>query len=598
MAYLLSFLRYSLAVFLLCCTIGRGFAENSDNVEIVDDEKQANYAVKVEVSGIQNRKIRDNVAIYINQINDEIHDGSEYHQHLVRQAIDKGVRVFGYYQSAVDFSLDLKKNKAVLVAKVMLGEPVKLVQADVQISGQAAQDEEFSQLQQNLPSKGEVISHQKYDDFKGNLQQLAQQRGYFDADFQVHRLEIMPDTLQGWWRLYFHSGDRYRYGEIRFQNSHIREDYLRNMLPIQPGEPYLIQSISSLPTIYSSTNWFNSVLLQPQIREDVKRVDIDVFLQPKKKNSMEVGIGYSSDVGVRFQLGWKKPWINSRGHSFSSDLYVSSQKQTMEATYRIPLLENAVRYYYEISTGVENEKEHSLDTESTAVTFAALRFWNHSLGWQYSLGLRARYDSFTQAETADRTLLIYPTAGVNRTRMKGGLFPTWGDSQRLTIDFGRDWWLSEINFFSVRGSTAWIRTYAENHRMLTRVEVGYLHTKDIQKIPPALRFFAGGDRSVRGYGYKKISPKDPNGKLVGGSKLVTSTLEYQYQVYPDWWLAAFADAGLAANKYSPKELHYGSGLGVRWASPVGAIKVDIATPIRDKEGSKNIQFYIGLGAEI
>ena len=75
-------------------------------------------------------------------------------------------------------------------------------------------------------------------------------------------------------------------------------------------------------------------------------------------------------------------------------------------------------------------------------------------------------------------------------------------------------------------------------------------------------------------------------------------LEYQYQVYPNWWLATFVDSGLAANTFDPDELRYGTGVGVRWASPVGAIKFDIATPVHDKDNSKNIQFYIGLGAEI
>ena len=131
-----------------------------------------------------------------------------------------------------------------------------------------------------------------------------------------------------------------------------------------------------------------------------------------------------------------------------------------------------------------------------------------------------------------------------------------------------------------------------------RGEVGYLKTKDIRKIPPSLRFFAGGDRSVRGYGYKKISPRTPDNKLVGGSRLLTTSLEYQYQVQPNWWAATFVDAGMAANSFSTKELRYGAGVGVRWASPVGAIKFDIATPIRDKDKSKNIQFYIGLGTEI
>ena len=178
------------------------------------------------------------------------------------------------------------------------------------------------------------------------------------------------------------------------------------------------------------------------------------------------------------------------------------------------------------------------------------------------------------------------------------MFPTWGDSQKITTDLGRKLWFSDVDFFSVRASTAWIRTYADNHRFLTRLEIGYLNTKELRRIPPALRFFAGGDRSVRGYGYKKISPKDSRGKLIGASRLATGTFEYQYQVYPNWWAATFIDSGLAANQFKANELHYGAGVGVRWASPVGAIKFDIATPLRDKNNSKNIQFYIGLGTEI
>ena len=67
---------------------------------------------------------------------------------------------------------------------------------------------------------------------------------------------------------------------------------------------------------------------------------------------------------------------------------------------------------------------------------------------------------------------------------------------------------------------------------ITRTEIGYLNTADIRKIPPALRFFAGGDRSVRGYGYKKISPKNKEGKLVGGSRLVTGSLELSISSLP------------------------------------------------------------------
>lgn len=600
----------------------------------------AERPVLLRVQGINNVELNQNVRIYLQTIDPQEADGSERYQQLVREEIGKALRAYGYYESAVNFSVDFaednsqkasllgliknndtiqtalktvgyydtkeaftldpnkeyKGDKPLLIADVELGKPVTLEQVDVQITGQAQDDPLFEKLAANLPKPGTQLNHETYDDHKSNLQKLARQRGYFDAEFTVHRLEVMPSTRQAWWRLYFDSGERYRYGEINFVDSQIRADYLRNMLAITPYEEYSLSAVSQVTSDFSASGWFSSVLLQPHLHEDTKLVDFDILLRPKKKNSMEVGIGLSSDVGPRLQLGWQKPWINNRGHSFRTNLYVSAPKQTIEATYKMPLLANPLNYYYEFSTGIENE--NSSDTKSLGVTTAALRYWNHSTGWQYSLGVRSRYDKFTQGQVTDKTFLLYPTASANRTRLQGGLFPTWGDSQRITVDLGRKLWLSDVDFFSVRASTAWIRTLADNHRFLTRFEIGYLHTSAFNRIPPALRFFAGGDRSVRGYGYKKISPKDEKGKYVGASRLATGTLEYQYQVYPDWWAATFVDSGLAANSYHPKELRYGAGIGIRWASPVGAIKFDIATPVRDKDNSKNIQFYIGLGAEI
>lgn len=557
----------------------------------------AEQTVDIEIRGIKGERAIRNTELNVELINKEEMDGSDRYKQLVTDAVDKGLRVFGYYDSSVTFELKKRKGERdLLIAHVTPGEPTRIAGTDVKIEGEAAQDEAFEALRKDLPKDGELVEHQKYDDYKSSISSLALARGYLDGEFVVSRLEISPETHQAWWRMLFDSGVRYHYGEIKFSNSQIREDYLQNMLKIKPGEPYLVSQLSELTNDFSSTNWFSSVLLQPHVDEKNKVVDLDVLMHPRKKNAMELGVGFATDTGPHLQIGWTKPWINDRGHSFRTNLYVSSPKQTLEATYKIPLLKNPLNYYYEYSTGLENEDKN--DTKTTAITFAGLRYWNNDEGWQYFAGVRARYDKFTQADINDKTLLVYPTGGFNRTRLRGGMFPTWGDSQKITADVAYKGLLSDASFFKVQASTGWIRTYAENHRIVTRAEIGYLNTKDINKIPPALRFFAGGDRSVRGYGYKKISPKDRNGKLIGGSRLLTGSFEYQYQVYPSWWGATFVDAGLAANRFSSEEMRYGAGVGVRWASPVGAIKFDIATPIRDKDNSKNIQFYIGLGTEI
>lgn len=558
----------------------------------------AEQTVDLKVIGVKGVKAIENVNIYTAMIDKEESDGSEHHQYIVSEAIKKALRVYGYYNIQINFSLKPQKGtqRPLLIADVNAGKPVLIAGTNISIEGEAKNDDAFLALNKKLPQIGDMLYHSKYENYKSDLQSLAQSRGYFDSDFKVSQLLVKPSTYQAWWEITFDSGKRYHFGKFNFERSQIREDYLHNMMNIKEGDPYLIHHLSTLTNNYTSTNWFSSVLLQPTLDEKHKRVDVDVLLYPRKKNAMDIGIGYSTDVGPRLQFGWTKPWINNRGHSFNLNLYASAPKQTLEAVYKMPLLKNPLLYYYEFSTGYEREKTN--DTQTSAATLATLRYWNRPTGWQYALGLRIRYDSFIQADQTDKTFLVYPTGSISRTRLKGGLFPTWGDSQRLTIDFGQKLWMSDANFLKLQASSAWIRTFAENHRFLLRGEIGWLNTKNIDKIPPALRFFAGGDRSIRGYGYKKIAPKNAQGKLVGGSRLAVANLEYQYQVYEDWWLATFADTGLAANKFATTELRYGAGVGVRWASPIGAIKLDIATPIKDKDKSKNIQFYIGLGSEL
>ncbi|BFQ94570.1 autotransporter assembly complex protein TamA [Gallibacterium anatis] len=558
----------------------------------------ADKPITLKVEGIKNKAAYNNVMIHLSSLKTIPVENSDRYYYLASKTIDEALRAVGYFNSKIDYQFVPQPNakQDLLIANVALDEPVKIAEIQVQLLGDAEKDENFLALQKQVPKLGTVLNQGVYDDYKAELEKVALAKGFFDYQFLTHRLAILPSAHEAYWQLAFDSGKRYRYGNIRFQGSQIREDYLRNILAIQSGDPYLINDLSELSTDLSASNWFKSVLVQPNIDKQSKKVDLDVLVQPRLKNSYEIGIGYGTDVGPRLQFGWNKPWINSRGQSFSSNFYISDPKKTIEATYKIPLLKQPLNYYYEISTGYEEEKKN--DTDTSGLTLAILRYWNRETGWQNSFGVRARYDNFTQANVSNRTLLIYPTAGFNRTRVRGGLFPYWGDSQKITLNWGNKAVGSDVDFYSAIASTSWIRTYAENHRFLTRAEIGYLSTNQFDKIPPALRFFAGGDRSIRGYGYHKISPKDKNGELTGANRLFTASIEYQYQVKPKWWGAIFYDTGFASDHFAFNDLRKGAGIGVRWNSPIGAVKFDIATPINDKDDSKNIQFYIGIGAEL
>lgn len=554
---------------------------------------------ELKIEGIKSTELLENVKLYVSQIEKAEADGSERHRLRITELVDKGLRALGYYQSGYQF--DLKPRKApqgdLLVLQVLLKPPVKIGEREVKISGEAEKDRDFETLvRQDLPAKGSVLNHESYENFKLALEKLAQTKGYFDGDWLYHRMEVYPSEGVADLRLAYESGERYRYGQIRFVNSQIRESYLDNIVQIKPGEHYYLNDLSRLSSDMAATNWFSSVSIEPQTDEQHKRVDLNILLQPRKRNEMEIGLGFSTDVGPRIQFGWKKPWFNSRGHSIALNTKISKPEQSVELSYKMPLERNPLYYYYQLSGGLDREARK--DIQSTAATLGVERVWNHQSGWAFSVGLKSRYDAFKQGDEKFKTLLIYPSVGFNRTRSDGKRFPLWGDSQKLVLNWGSKMIGSNVNFYSAKFNTAWLRTYRDNHRIYLRGEIGYLHADQIERMPPALRYFAGGDMSIRGFGYKNISPRNKKGKRIGGTHLATASAEYQYQVYPNWWGAIFYDTGLADYQFDRKQLYSGVGVGARWASPIGTVKFDLATPLRSPNQRKGIQFYIGLGGEL
>jgi translocation and assembly module TamA len=114
-------------------------------------------------------------------------------------------------------------------------------------------------------------------------------------------------------------------------------------------------------------------------------------------------------------------------------------------------------------------------------------------------------------------------------------------------------------------------------------------------VPPSLRFFAGGDQSVRGYDYQSLAPEDRSGRRTGGRYLAAGSLEYQYGIAEQWRLASFVDRGNSFDSLDQPELKRAVGLGVRWISPVGPIRIDLARALDDGGG---LRLHFSMGPEL
>lgn len=562
---------------------------------------QGAWAFDVKVEGLEG-EVLDNVNVMLMPVKENsITEVRQTYRAQVDRAIRRAVEALGYYQTTIQYNWKEPKDKdpALLVAKVHLGEPARIEGTSFSVEGEGKDDEVFTELRKKLPNKGTQLNHGEYESFKASIERTAIRHGYFDGDFVTKELGVDAVKNQAFWTFDYDSKTRYRFGDIKFSGSQIREPILVNLLPFKEGEPYTSDDISELNRRLSATGWFNSVVVSPDIFKGRASADktlpVYAHVTPKKENAVETGLGYSTDVGPRASVTWRKPWMNDSGHSLEASTELSALEQLADVSYKIPLEESALEKYWLVQGGVKTEDLN--DTKSNSVSAMVSRHWAPYEGWQRDVHLRWSVDDFDQGETSDRTMLIYPGVSFSKTTTVGGLMPTWGFSQRYTLDWSNTMWGSDVDFVVLEAQHALVKAFADRHRIVLRSRIGWIETNDFDKVPPDLRFFAGGDRSVRGYKYESISPEDENGDLTGAEKLITASVEYQYRVTGDWWGAVFFDIGQAVHDFDDQDLKKGVGVGVRWNSPLGPIKLDIATPVGDPSES-GVQFYIGLGPEL
>ncbi|EHH1252101.1 outer membrane protein assembly factor [Vibrio parahaemolyticus] len=554
---------------------------------------QSAYAdVSLKLKGIDGA-LEDNVKAYLSSIPEKDYSTSLRFQARLDQSITEALNALGYYHAKISYSISEGNDE--LIVNIHKGLPVKIKVMDVVISGEAKEDEEFTNLIAKSPLKvGRILNQGEYDSLKSGIRNLALQRGYFNGDFKLNKLEVIPELNEANVRLHYDSGIRYHFGPVEITGSQIWENRVESMRPFEIGEPYLVSDVGEYNQNLSNTDWFSSVFVEPDLSklENGRELPIKVSLAPAAKNQIETGIGYSTDTGVRGTLKWKKPWVSARGHSFNTALSLSKPEQTITAGYKIPL-DDVLREYYQLQFGLKHLDNR--DTESLESNLAVERHWLTDGGWHKTVYVRHLYENFSQGLQDDGVQFVLPGATFSRTRVRGGSMPMWGDKQSVTVEYGDPALLSETRVLRLLGRSSWIRGIGENHRGLFRLEGGANITEEFEKLSPSLRFFAGGDNNIRGYGYESISPVDESGALTGAKYILSSTLEYQYRIYGNWWAATFYDIGDAFN--DTPEWKSGAGVGIRWASPVGPVSFDFAWGL-DEKPNNEFRIHFSLGPEL
>ncbi|WP_319783738.1 autotransporter assembly complex family protein [Oceanisphaera sp. IT1-181] len=536
-------------------------------------------------------ELKDNTRIYLDQLPPIEAEQLPRFRKDIQQAVITSLQALGYYEPDIEITADKNKPERVLV-RVKPGEPVRIRTLNIALNGEASTDPQFELLLSQLAlQENQVFQHDVYEKTKASLLSLGLSRGYFDAQYSLHQVLVHPEDKAADVNLLFDSGPRYRFGELVLDSDRPVARILDPLIDIKPGDPYLASKLSGLSRSLSTTGYFRRVEIQPNVAEadEEHRIPLYVTLRAKANNEVEVGVGFSTDEGPRFSSSWDKPWINSLGHSLQTNLKISEPKQDITVVYKIPR-GNPLNHYYTVQGGYQMLDQD--DTQSDRVVASVHRFDKDPDGWTRDVFFRSEFESYTQGKQEDESFLLIPGVSYSRTRVKGGLDAYWGDSQVGILELSEPWWGSDTRFVRLFGRTKWLRTVTEGQRVIARAEQGAVWVDDISDLPPSLRFFTGGDMTVRGFSYQSITPVDENGDRLGAKYATALSLEYDYKIAEKWRLATFVDTGTATNDYR-EDWKVGSGVGVRWQTPVGPVRIDLAFGVSEEEVPMRIHFTLG-----
>lgn len=511
-------------------------------------------------------------------------------------AIFDTLKALGYY----DPEVSLLKDDDSWVLRVQGGQPVRVGQVSVEWLGEAADDRLLRRLEFPLKT-GDVLDQVRYEAFKQTLSERMLERGYFDAEWLVTDIALDLQARRADITLRHDSGMRYRFGDILFLDSlgqpltGLDARWLRAMTPFKPGDEISSRRITELQKTLQASRYFADVrvtLLRDQA--EGRDVALEVRADTRKPNRMAVGLGYATDEGPRVSHEWQRHLLNTRGHGISTELQLSPVRQQADLRYRIPW-KHPVEDSLQFLAGMQRDRID--DTLNTQTVVGVQRVIQPPRGWQTTYGLRLSEDRFERdgGERGSTTLLM-PSVAWSLVENRGGaLDPLSGHRQLLQIQAAHPQAFSDAEFVSVRAGSRWLTTVAERHMLLLRADAGAIVSPRFAEVPPSVRFYAGGDSSVRGYDYRALSPVNADGDTVGGQYLVTGSIEYNWRWRPAWRPAVFIDAGNAFDAHW-QPLAIGAGAGLRWISPVGPVRVDVASAV--SEPGRPLRLHITLGSPL
>lgn len=549
------------------------------------------------ISGVSKtieENIRSNLTLTPEESELESKSKIKEYEERATQEITRATQPFGYYAPRITINTSVSQKRINIT--INLGDPVRIAQVVLEVVGEGASDPRLQNIKNAFGLKEqEIFDHQAYEQGKKALLTQAIQNGYPDALFSVHRAEVNIDTSLAVIYLTLDTKRRHYFGAVTFSDTALSDELLNRYLPFQPGDVYSPEKILTLQSRLGQSDYFSKVDVKPKTN-DSTTVPVEVALEDAKPNHYLLGAGYGTDTGIRGKAAWTRRRLNSLGHRLQAEARLSEVYDKYELDYIIPG-KNPATDSLAIHAGYFEEEytEKFSDLFDFGITqIREFNLWQRKLAIAY---LHERYSAYITNEPIQSTLIL-PSVTFIQTKRDNAVAPTRGRRIEINMRGSVDALFSDTSFFQAYLQCRWLHAFDDTLRALVRTELGFTLPDDSDRLPLSQRFFAGGDLSIRGYGYRSLPSeidKEGNYLPVGGAYLGIASFEVVKTIKKPFGVLAFFDAGNAFRK-EHNEIAMGTGVGIEWQTKLGPVKVAIAKPLT--KDSEAWRIHASFGPEI
>ncbi|PTQ10711.1 hypothetical protein CLG96_09870 [Sphingomonas oleivorans] len=519
------------------------------------------------------------------------------------------LRSEGYYDGSVTAAVSPQADRSGVITVTIAAVPgPRYALGSIAVTGAAPEPTRLAEEALGL-RVGDPIVAAAIETAEASVALRLPEQGYPFVELGQRDILLDPVTTRGDYSLPVTSGPLSRFGGFRTAGDPVFDPHHIEILSrFDRGEIYDSREVDDLRQALIGTSLFSAVSVEPvrtgQVQPDgTETVDLLVRQTKGPWRTLAASAGYGTGEGIKVQGSWTHRNLFPPEGALSVDAIAGTQQQGLSATFR---RSNAGKRDRTVQAGASALLQDFAAfsartfTLSGSISRASTPIWQKR--WTYSLGaeLIATDESRFDVARSDRRRNTYFIGAIplqlGYDASDSLLDPTKGF--RITGRFSPE--------ASLRGGTdAYARMLLEGSGYYSvsdalvlagRVRVGSIVGAARDSIAPSRRLYVGGGGSVRGFGYQQLGPKDANDDPVGGRSLTEFALEARYR-FGNFGIVPFIDAGRLGEGSTPSlsGMRYGAGIGGRYYTNFGPMRVDVATPINRRPGESRIALYISIG---